>query len=67
MAVPNLAPRSLAGHILISMCLVQIDEFIKTGTLAALHEAQASAEGGDAPQKEQAVEGKAKDMAAKFL
>ena len=47
--------------------LVQIDEFIGTGTLAALNQAEASAEGGDAPQKEQAVAGKAKDMAAKFL
>ena len=45
----------------------QIDEFIKTGTLAALNEAEASAEGGDAPQKQKAVKGKAKDMAAKFL
>ena len=49
------------------ICLLQIDEFIKTGTLAALHEVQASAEGGDAPQKKQAVESKAQDMASKFL
>lgn len=47
--------------------MLQIDEFIKTGTLAALNEAEASAEGGDVPQKHKAVEGKAKDMAAKFL
>lgn len=46
---------------------MQIDEFIKTGTLAALHEAEAGAEGGDAPQKQQAVASKAKDLASKFL
>ena len=47
--------------------MLQIDEFIKTGTLAALNEAEASIGGGDALQKQTAVEGKAKDMAAKFL
>ncbi|DBA94786.1 TPA: hypothetical protein ACH3X1_002331 [Trebouxia sp. C0004] len=45
----------------------KIDEFITTGTLAALSEAEASVEGGDAPEKQKAVEGKAKDMAMKFL
>ncbi len=47
--------------------MLQIDEFITTGTLAALSEAEASVEGGDAPEKQKAVEGKAKDMAMKFL
>jgi len=47
--------------------VLQIDEFITTGTLAALSEAEASVEGGDAPEKKTAVEGKAKDMAMKFL
>ncbi|DBA85139.1 TPA: hypothetical protein ACH3X2_005859 [Trebouxia sp. C0005] len=45
----------------------KIDEFITTGTLAALSEAEAAVEGGDAPEKQKAVEGKAKDMAMKFL
>jgi len=47
--------------------VLQIDEFITTGTLAALSEAEAAVQGGDAPGKQNAVEGKAKDMAMKFL
>lgn len=46
---------------------VQIDEFIKTGTFAALNEAEAFVEGGDAPEKQKAVQSKAQDLAAKFL
>ncbi len=46
---------------------MQIDEFIKTGTLAALNEAEASVDDGDAPEKQKAVDDKAKDMAVKFL
>ena len=47
--------------------MLQIDEFIKTGTFAALNEAKASVAGGDAPQKQKAVQSKAQDLAAKFL
>ena len=46
---------------------LQIDEFIKTGTFAALNEAEASIQGGDAPEKQKAVQSKAQDLAAKFL
>lgn len=49
------------------LCLLQIDEFIKTGTFAALNQAEASGEGGDAPEKTKAVPSKAQDLAAKFL
>ncbi|KAL3163075.1 hypothetical protein ABBQ32_009495 [Trebouxia sp. C0010 RCD-2024] len=45
----------------------KIDEFIRTGTFAALNEAEASVQGGDALEKQTAVQGKAKDLAAKFL
>ena len=52
-------------------CCLQIDEFIKTGTFAALTEADNAVEGGDADKKGEAVESKAKvagkDMAMKFL
>lgn len=48
------------------LCL-QIDEFIKTGTFAALSPADNAVEGGDANKKAEAVEEKAKDMAMKFL
>lgn len=47
--------------------MLQIDEFIRTGTFAALNEAEASVQGGDALEKQTAVQGKAKDLAAKFL
>ena len=52
-----------------AVCGSQIDEIIKTGTLAALSEAvcEDAAEGGDAPEKQKAVKGKATDMAMKFL
>lgn len=49
------------------VCGSQIDEFIKTGTLAALSEAEGAVEGGDAPEKQEAVKGKATNMAMKFL
>ena len=46
---------------------LQINEFIKTGTFAALTEAQDAVEGGDAEEKGKAVQSKGKDMALKFL
>ena len=50
-----------------AVCGLQIDEIIKTGTLAALSEAEGAVEGEDVPEKQKAVKGKATDMAMKFL
>lgn len=50
-----------------AVAALQIDEFINTGTFAALNEAEASVQGGDAPEKQKAVQSKAQDLAAKFL
>ena len=63
---------SIVGHLTTDVILwLQIDEFIKTGTFAALAEADNAVEGGDADKKGEAVESKAKvagkDMAMKFL